>query len=352
MQILDKYIFKSIATAICMTVIIIVCIDLVMACAASSVDLNKTYQLQHMLLYNLLLIPEKLLHTYAPICVLIGTLVALGRLASNNEIIILQAAGISLNKLLLAVSKPVVCIIICLFIMDTWLVPFTSGIATQQSAKNINKQGLLSSNILYKNNNSYIHIQQVNAKGQLANLNIYNFNKQQLSQISHANSGQFSADKWLLPQVNTRHFSRSRIDNTHQVAQEWEANLSLQNLFVLSTASYLLPIADLFNYLWFIDDDGSTQHKQLLISFWKKLFLPLTILSLVVLALAFVLGPLRSVTMSAKVLTGIVVGSVLLLIQLLMEPVIIIASLPSILSIIIPIVLTLSLALWMLRRKN
>jgi lipopolysaccharide export system permease protein len=70
-----------------------------------------------------------------------------------------------------------------------------------------------------------------------------------------------------------------------------------------------LSVQGLWSYSQFLDHQGLNNGSYLL-AFWKKLLQPLSTLTLVLVAISFIFGPLREVTMGFRVFIGVLVGIV------------------------------------------
>ena len=87
-------------------------------------------------------------------------------------------------------------------------------------------------------------------------------------------------------------------------------------------------------------------------SFWKKVLQPVATSVLVLVAISFVFGPLRSVTMGFRVFTGIVVGLLFKYMQDLLGPMSTVFGFDPILATLAPIVLSAVLGVFLIRRAG
>jgi len=85
-------------------------------------------------------------------------------------------------------------------------------------------------------------------------------------------------------------------------------------------------------------------------AFWKKVLQPVSTGVLVLVAISFVFGPLRSVTMGFRVFSGVVVGLLFKYAQDLLGPSSLVFGFNPIYATIIPIAVCLIVGLWLLRR--
>ena len=103
---LDRYIGTQVFFAILAVLGIILGLALLFAFIDELSDLNKgDYGLGQVLWYVLLTAPRRA-YEMLPMAALIGCLIGLGTLASNSELTIMRAAGVSLGRIVLSVMKP------------------------------------------------------------------------------------------------------------------------------------------------------------------------------------------------------------------------------------------------------
>jgi len=88
---------------------------------------------------------------------------------------------------------------------------------------------------------------------------------------------------------------------------------------------------------------------QYMMSFWKKVLQPLSTVVLVLVAISFVFGPLRSVTMGFRVFSGLIVGLTFKYVQDLLGPSSLVFGFDPIFATLIPVFLCLALGAWLLK---
>ncbi|MCY1350366.1 Lipopolysaccharide export system permease protein LptG [compost metagenome] len=74
--------------------------------------------------------------------------------------------------------------------------------------------------------------------------------------------------------------------------------------------------------------------------------------ALVLMAISFIFGPLRSVTLGQRVFTGVLVGFVFRIAQDLLGPSSLVFGFPPLLAVLIPSAICTVAGLWMLRRAG
>ena len=74
------------------------------------------------------------------------------------------------------------------------------------------------------------------------------------------------------------------------------------------------------------------------------------LVSLVLVGISFVFGPLRSVSMGLRIFAGVITGVVFMIVQNLMGPSSLVFGFPPVLSVLIPIAICLLIGMALLRR--
>ena len=115
-----------------------------------------------------------------------------------------------------------------------------------------------------------------------------------------------------------------------------------------SDASELSPTG-LFEYIAFLEQQG-LDTKAYELAFWQKCLHPLAIMSLVLVALSFIFGPLRSSTMGYRIFIGVVVGISFQFTQNLLGPSSLIYGFSPFYAVLSPIIIISALGLILLYR--
>jgi lipopolysaccharide export system permease protein len=88
------------------------------------------------------------------------------------------------------------------------------------------------------------------------------------------------------------------------------------------------------------------------LAFWKKLFQPLETISLVLIAISFIFGPLRDVSIGYRIFTGVLTGIVFQTVQDLLGPASIVFGFSVMFAALTPIVANFFVGWLFLRRVN
>jgi lipopolysaccharide export system permease protein len=111
-----------------------------------------------------------------------------------------------------------------------------------------------------------------------------------------------------------------------------------------------LAISGLYNYINYLKD-SEQDASRFELAFWRKLLQPLSIAVMMLMALSFVFGPLRSVTMGARVLSGVIAGFAFYISAEFFGPISLVYQIPPFWGAIAPSIVFLGIAIMLLRRN-
>ena len=351
---IDRYIAVHILSAIAVVLLIIVGLMGISLYLDELGEVDKYYTSGEALSYTLLSLPG-LAYQLLPLSALVGTLIGMGVLASNSELTVMRAAGVSMMRLILSVAKPI-SLIACIALVTSQLgVP-----ESQQSARAIKAQAQSQSGQIkngnggwYRQPGEYIHVSAIAPDGQILGVTRHQFDSElRLKQTSFAKTGYYSNERqgWLLQDVEfTALISDQRIDEGRLDEAFWSTELTEEMLRVILVPPVELPISGLSSYSSYLDDQGvdATSYE---LAFWNKVLQPLSIIALVMIGVAFIFGPLRGVTVGQRIITGVVIGLVFKFSQDLLAPASQVLGFSPLLAALLPITISFAIALWLLSR--
>ncbi|ABR74322.1 LPS export ABC transporter permease LptG [Actinobacillus succinogenes] len=353
MNTLERYIGKSILGTIFATLLTLVGLSAIIKFVEQFRSVGKgTYDSLQAVLYTILTIPKDV-ETFFPMAALLGALIALGNLASRSELIVMQSAGFSRLKIGIAVMKTAIPLVLITMVIGEWGIPQTEQYARDMRAKAISGGSLMSvkNSVWAKDGNDFIFVRQVREDANLRDVYIYHFDNRQLQRLSHANSATYERGKWQLHQLNVSDIQAEQIFTKNYVSQEWKTSLTPDKLGIVSLRPTSLSISGLSEYIAFLHQTGQDS-KKFELTYWRKLFQPISVGVMMMLALSFIFGPLRSVTAGARIVTGICFGFLFYVINEIFGPLSLVYNVTPIVGALMPSILFLVITWWLLSRKR
>ena len=168
---------------------------------------------------------------------------------------------------------------------------------------------------------------------------------------SFAKRAEFDKDHWQLSDVTTTVFHEKSTEVVTAPVERWDVALSPQLLSTVVMAPESLSISGLWGYIHYLADQGLNNGRYWL-AFWVKVLQPLVTAALVLMAISFIFGPLRSVTLGQRVFTGVLVGFTFRIAQDLLGPSSLVFGFSPLFAVLVPAGVCALGGLWLLRRAG
>jgi lipopolysaccharide export system permease protein len=351
MRRLDRYIGSSVFLAIIAVLGIITALALLFAFIDELNDVEGAYTLWGAASYVGLTAPRRI-YEMLPMAALIGCLVGLGSLASSSELTVIRAAGVSIRRIVWAVMKPMLVLMLIGLLVGEYLAPWTSSIAqaNRSLAQSVGKAQSAKHGLWHRQGNEYIHVNAVQPGGKLIGVTRYMFDDQQrLLRSSFAQQALYQEGYWQLEDVVYTELEPRSSRIKQALSERWDVEISPQLLNTVVMEPDTLPISGLWQYANYLNEQGLNANRYWL-AFWVKILQPLVTAALVLMAISFVFGPLRSVTLGQRVFTGVVVGFVFRIAQDLLGPASLVFGFAPIVAVVLPALVCAVCGFWLLRR--
>ena len=350
---LDRYIGKSVFMAILAVLGIILGLATLFAFIDEMGDVSDTYTLVDVASYVLLTAPRRL-YDMLPMAALIGCLIGLGSLASNSELTIMRAAGVSVGRIVWAVMKPMLVLMLAGVLVGEYVAPASESIAqaNRSLAQGSGDSQSAKHGLWHRQGDEFIHVNSVQPNGVLYGVTRYRFdNERHMLSASFARRAEFDTDHWQLSDVSTTLFHEKNTEVVSTPVERWDVALSPQLLNTVVMTPDSLSISGLWSYIHYLADQGLNNGRYWL-AFWVKVLQPLVTAALVLMAISFIFGPLRSVTLGQRVFTGVLVGFTFRIVQDLLGPSSLVFGFPPLFSVLLPAGVCALAGLWLLRRAG
>jgi len=350
---LDRYVGIHILGAFCVVMLVLLGLMGISMLLDELGDVDARYHLSDALVFVLLSLPATA-NQLLPLSALVATLVGLGMLASTSELTVMRASGLSLARLILTVLKPVMLLAFAALLLSEFVVPIA-----QQSAAGykIEKQGAAkaqsaNAGAWYREADSFIHVGAILPGGELIGIVQHQFDRDhRLTQTLAAERARYSTQGWVLENTRLARFDPmgAQISLEQSVSQPWETDLTPELLSVVLVEPRYLAVSELGAYSNYLNQQG-VDPKRYDLAFWGKVMQPLSVVALVLVGTAFIFGPLRSVTVGQRILTGVIVGLVFKFSQDLLAPASQVLGFAAFWAALIPILVSLLFAGFLLVR--
>ena len=349
-KITDRYIAKTVLLSVFLVLLVIISLQTVFVFVEQLGSIRENYQFFQVVEYVLLSIPGTF-YEVIPVAALIGCLLGLGSLASTNELVVIRSAGVSLWRIGLSVFKPALIIILSGFLVGEYVVPKTEQYAEIKRNMARSPDGKYADDgVWHREGNDFIFFNSIRSDGVLFGISRYRFDENnRLLEASYAEKGVKQGNGWLLTQVTGTYFEDGLTKSYKLNHKIWDMGLDLYFLKILLSKPEHLSMGGLFTYIKYLSfhelDSGEYR-----LALWKKLLMPLSIFSLILIGMSFVFGPLRSVNFGLRLFTGVVTGIVFMITQNLMGAVSLVFGIAPFLAVFFPIFACCIIAFHLLKK--
>jgi lipopolysaccharide export system permease protein len=320
MSILQRYIAKMVLLATALVVLVMTGLIFVINLLDELRDVGTgDYGFQQALIHVVLEMPHNI-YQFFPMIVLLGGVLGLGVLASNQELVVMRAGGFSVRKIAGATMIAAVVLIFITTGLGEWMAPKGYFIAEsrKQSEQNGGQAVVTRTGVWIHESNNFLHVRRVMGLHHLEGVTRYEFDAQhKLLAAYYVQSMDLQDRQWQLHDMVKTTFAHNQARSEHVPQATWDLVLSpnLLNVGLIEPAEMSLGM--LHRYSQHFKRNG-LQTAGFRWEFWKRIFQPLTTLVMILLAIPFVLRYSRSVTMGWRVLFGISVGFVFYILNALL----------------------------------
>lgn len=350
---LDRYIGAQVLFAILAVLGIIVGLALLFAFIDELGDIEGSYGIGDALWYVFLTAPRRI-YDMLPMAALVGCLIGLGTLASNSELTIMRAAGVSIGRIVWGVMKPMLALMLVGILIGEYVAPWSENQAQagRAMAQGAGEAQTAKRGMWHRQGQEFVHINTVQPNGVLFGVTRYRFDGQRrLESSSFARRATYEGSYWALEDVATTRFLEGKTEVAKAPSERWDIELNPQLLGTVVLEPEALSVSGLWRYIHYLKEQG-LNNGQYWLAFWTKVLQPLVTAALVLMAISFIFGPLRSVTLGQRVFTGVLVGFVFRIAQDLLGPSSLVFGFSPLFAVLIPAAICAVAGVWLLRRAG
>ena len=282
-------------------------------------DRRGFYGVKDAFLHTALFMPRRFIQL-APFIALLGSVIALGRLAINLELTALRIAGISPIRISLAPLGVGVILILFVAILEQFIAPQLQQKAILHRAMVLEQTVQLGGElgIWTRDEKNILRIgEMLNAK-RAANVEVLHFDDNgSLLTYTHAKYADIIDDNlWKLSEVITKTFTGEQIKSVSTSSMNWKSFLSPDDISTLNKTPESLSPVELFQHIRFLRTTGQEADAYAL-ALWRKAGGALITIAMLLLSIPFVLGSSRTGLVNKLVLAAMVGIGVYLLDQII-----------------------------------
>ncbi len=291
---------------------------------------------------------------------LIGGLLGLGSLAGSGELTALRAAGMSRLRIAASAAGVVAVLIVGVVILGETAAPWGDQQAqAMQLRMRAGNLGIGTASGLWARDGNEI----INARGttlkqhdgvsevQLSDVRVFTFKPDgQLSRFQWARMATHDGHQWNLHDVRSTSLDAHGTHATTLPDEVWQSSLNPQVLAQSVVQPQYLSMRDLRRNMHYLENNGESPGSYA-VAFWGRALYPLNVLVLVLCAMPFAFGTLRSGGMGKRLFIGMLLAIGWYFMQQAMVNFGTVYGLPPLLANLLPAVLLACLAWLYFRRR-
>ena len=312
LNLLDTYIARAIIRAASLTLLALVCLLVFFKFVDEVEDLHiGDYQLIDALFVAALFAPRHLFEAF-PMAALLGGLIGLGGLAGQGELVAMRAAGYSISRIVWAVTKTGLFMMMIIISFGEWVAPTSEQYAQQWRLEK--QQGPVTlrtaDGFWARDGRTYVSIDRIQSGTQLTGVSQYTFDEHyQLREHSVAETAEYQAGHWTLQSINRTRINPAgtAIQHEYQAQTNWETLLNPALLDVIIVEPTLLTLQALHQSIEYMHDNGQNAIEYQ-VAYWIKIATPLSALLMMILAVPFVLAQQQRGT-GQRIFMGAIIGA-------------------------------------------
>ncbi|MDR6643140.1 MULTISPECIES: LPS export ABC transporter permease LptG [Rhodanobacteraceae] len=273
------------------------------------------FSLYDAIAYIMLTLPRRLYQMFSN-AALIGGLLGLGGLAATGELTALRAAGMSKLRIAGSAAGVIAVLTLAVVVMGETAAPYgdqhAQAIQVRMRSSNL---GSTSSGLWARDGGRIINAKSAIAVQdgdrttvKLVDVRVYSFTPDgQLSVFSHGDSATHDGNKWIMSKVRTTTLDDQGTHSTNQDTQTWASRLNPHVLEQSVIHPEYLSMADLRRNIRYLDNNGQNSGVYA-VAFWGRALFALNTLVLVLCAMPFAFGSLRSGGLGKRLFIGIILA--------------------------------------------
>ena len=313
MKILDQYIARTVISGTLMALLVLAAllafVDFISEIGKVGNPAYVGYDVLDVISFVLLTLPTRMYEIF-PTAVLLGSLLSLGALASNSELTVMRASGMSIMRISGSVLQAGLILVVIVAFVGEVLVPISERKAQTLKVSSLQQNISLGGKhgFWVRDSMRYMHVGQVYPDLHLGHLDIYELNEaKQLKRITYAESARYTKDTWQLKDIKRSVISDTGVTSEAIASDQWPGLLNPDLFNVVTVKPENMSALDLYRYSQYLQNNElDASHYQL--AFWIKVITPVSSLVMLLIALPFVFGSQRSGGAGQRVLVGLLLG--------------------------------------------
>jgi lipopolysaccharide export system permease protein len=351
-SLLDRYLARAVISGSLMVLLVLAALSAFVGFVGQFGQIGTgSYEIGDAAIHVLLSLPSQA-YDMMPVAVLIGSLISLGALATQNELTVMRASGIPVWRIAAGAMAGAVLLAVAGAAMGEYIAAPAERYADQSRAMKLHDQvNLLGrGGVWLRDGRTYVNARHSPEAGRLEGLFLYRFDDQgRLREVVRARGADHAGGEWQLLGAETLRLGDDRLERGREREMNWETGIDPQLLAVVGVKPDSLSATGLWSYIAYLEGNELDADRYR-IAFWFKLVVPVAMVIMALLAVPFLFGQLRSTGAGQRLMIGLLVGIVFYLINITLANTGAMFGLPPAVVAWTPTTLLAIAAFWAVRR--
>ncbi|HTY51425.1 MAG TPA: LPS export ABC transporter permease LptG [Steroidobacteraceae bacterium] len=353
MNLLDRYILRSVLSLTALVMAVVLALAVLFTFIGEQGDTGVGhYTSLEALWYSLMSLPQQAWELL-PIGALIGSLLGLGQLASSSELTVMRAAGVSVWRIAASVLLAGLVLLAAEVVLGEFLAPPLQQAARQQKAFDRFANASFGGGGAWVRDGNLILNVGESGDGQPGGMLVFELSgDHRLLAVGRAARAAAAGERrWLLHDYAESRFAAGGVQAQSVGVRTLDTSVSGQFLALATAEPRQLATLALWSLIRYYRANA-LDPKPYVFAFWSRIARTTAIAFAVLLAIPFVLGPLRSAGNGARLLIGLLLGLAFFFLQRLIESGAVVFSLDPVLLAWLPTTVLVLVTLGLLARTR
>jgi len=352
--VLGRYLARAVVRSVLLVALVLTGLYLSVDLVSEAGEMRAGYGWPEVLSYLLWTTPARLYDLF-PFAVLIGGMIALGRLSASSELVAMRASGFHQQRILFYVLAPALMLGLGVMLAGESLAPRLELDARldRERARDGRVGGSIGQGLWIRDGRLMVRagmlIWNEDDQVRFGNVSVYVLDGvNRIERIVQSSGGRHQGGRWVLRDARSLEVRTGQLDRpTGKMALDSELD---QGVFrALATRPRLLPISDIIRIQTYLEanDQDADAYRQ---AFWRRLLYPLNMVMMLLSGVALLLRFGRQLSPALGVFSGVSLGVGFVVVQRLILGLAPVLPVPFGLVHFVPAALFGLLALLLIRR--
>jgi len=307
--------------------------------------------------YILLQMPDVVYKQASPV-ILLGCVLGMGYLATTNQLIVLRVSGNSIIKLSVLTIKAALFFVFVIIVLGEIFAPLASEEAEKGRAKALGQNIASQSQegFWIRDGGNYINVKNNIDGSFFTYVTIYQVSpSNKIDTIITSESANFDGTSLAMENVNI--ISIDEINNSAEITSKKRNNYNKTVSFDQDLIDSLkrepkeLTTWNIYKKIQFLSKNKQNS-SNFEVELYKRIFKPVTLIAMILLAMLFIFGSNRDVSLGRKIFLGVVLGLSFELISRIGSALSLSFNFSPLMSAVLPTLIIIVLAIVLLSRKS